>query len=136
MSESEKKPIGEIVWRDLTVPKAPKLRDFYQQVIGWDSVDHPMPAGEGHGAYSDFVMGSPGEQGELDAVAGICHAKGDNAKMPPAWVMYVRVADLEASIKSAVDLGGLLIDGPRNMGPGRMAVVRDPIGAVIGLWVD
>ena len=35
---SDKGPeIGSIVWRDLTVPDAAAIKDFYSQVVGWKS---------------------------------------------------------------------------------------------------
>lgn len=135
MTDSSK-PIGEIVWHDITVSGAPALRDFYRDVVGWEVAEHPMEAADGGKGYNDYVMQSPGGGNEPDAVAGVCHARGSNAGMPPAWLMYVRVADLGKSVERAVALGGEVIDGPRSMGPGQLAVVRDPAGAVIGLWVD
>ena len=41
---------GHILWRDLTVPDAPVIRDFYKAVIGWEHSDHPM------GDYNDYNM--------------------------------------------------------------------------------
>jgi predicted enzyme related to lactoylglutathione lyase len=136
-SAQPKKIIGEFVWRDLTVSDASGVRDFYKEVVGWDTVDHPMPApAEGGEPYNDYVLQTPEGPGGGDAVAGVCHARGSNANVPPAWLLYVRVADLEASVETAKKLGGEVLDGPRSMGNGRLAVVRDPAGAVLGLWVD
>ena len=39
MSESQQQP-GTIGWRDLTVPDAAKVRDFYQAVVGWKSEEY------------------------------------------------------------------------------------------------
>ena len=136
-SERPEQIIGEIVWRDLTVDDASGVRDFYVDVVGWESVDHPMPApSEGEETYNDYVMQTPPGPGEGDAVTGVCHARGTNAKVPPQWLMYVRVADMDASLEKAKLRGGEVLDGPRSMGNGRMAVVRDPAGAVLGLWAD
>ena len=138
MSDSPrpKQVIGEVVWRDLTVPNAVEVRDFYSAVVGWEAVDHPMPAPPGGKPYNDYVMQSPEGTGEGEAFAGVCHALGNNANIPPVWLVYVRVADIEASAAEAVARGGELLDGPRAMGNGQLAVVRDPAGAVLGLWAD
>ena len=48
--------------------------------------------------------------------------------------MYINVADVDASAARCVKLGGSVVDGPRTMGGGRFAVVRDPAGAVCALW--
>ena len=80
-------PAGSIVWRDLTVPDARVIRDFYGQVVGWDSTPHDM------GDYDDYNI-LP--QGSDRAVAGICHARGSNADLPAQWLIYVTVEDVEA----------------------------------------
>jgi len=130
--------IGEVVWRDLTVADAPGLRDFYREVVGWSVSELEMPApAEGEEPYSDFVMqaGKAGSD-EVDAVAGVVHARGTNAGLPPVWLMYVRVAEITASIAAAEARGGKCVHGPRSMGGGVFAVVRDPAGAQLGLWED
>lgn len=116
---------GSIGWLDLTVEDAPRLRDFYSAVAGWKAGEVPM------GDYADFVM-SDGEGGEPRA--GICHARGANAGLPPVWLVYVVVADLDASLSSATALGGEILAGPKATGRDRYAVLRDPAGASIALW--
>ena len=116
--------LGTIVWRDLTVPDATALRDFYAEVVGWTSSEHDM------GDYVDYAVAAPGTG---ETVAGICHARGSNANIPPQWLIYVSVADVEASAKRCVELGGEVLDGPRTMGAQSFCVVRDPAGAVLGL---
>jgi predicted enzyme related to lactoylglutathione lyase len=83
------------------------------------------------GDYADFVM-SDGEGGEPRA--GICHARGTNAGLPPVWLVYVVVADLDASLSSATALGGEVLAGPKATGRDRFAVLRDPAGASFALW--
>ncbi len=119
-----KQPIGSMVWRDLTVADAEGVRDFYASVVGWKAKAHPM------GEYDDYEMQAP-ESG--DTVAGICHARGTNANVPPQWLVYVVVASVEESAKRAVELGGEVLDGPRPMGKSPFCVIRDPAGAVLGL---
>jgi predicted enzyme related to lactoylglutathione lyase len=117
---------GRIAWTDLTVDDAGKVRDFYSQVVGWD----PVPVGMGE--YDDFSMCLPGSE---DAAAGICHARGLNADLPPVWIPYIVVDDLDASLGACADLGGEVVVAPRDMEPGsRYAVIRDPSGAVAALY--
>ncbi len=115
---------GTIAWTDLTVPDAEAIRDFYTRVTGWKSEALSM------GEYSDFVMVSSAG----DGVAGICHARGQNASVPPQWLMYIVVEDLDRSIAECTVFGGDVIDGPRPMSGGRFCVIRDPAGAVCGLY--
>jgi predicted enzyme related to lactoylglutathione lyase len=49
-------------------------------------------------------------------------------------LIYVSVADLEASIATSTSLGGEVVVPPMPVPTvGRIAVVKDPQGAVIGL---
>ena len=117
---------GIIAWADLTVPDAEGLRDFYSKVVGWipDSVDM--------GEYSDFTM-IPSGGG--DPVAGICHARGTNADIPPVWLLYIVVEDLESSLAACREGGGEILVGPKEMGPGAAyAIIRDPAGAAVALY--
>ena len=125
MSDVEDTKIGTLAWRELTVPDAEKIRDFYKDVVGWESQAVDMDG------YSDFNMVAPGSG---DPVAGICHARGTNASLPAQWLQYVVVDDLDRSAKRCVELGGAVIDGPRALGSGRFCVIRDPAGAVCALY--
>jgi len=125
MSDATRPEPGTVVWADLTVPDAPRVRDFYAAVTGWRPVEVPM------GDYSDFSMTAPGTG---RAVAGVCHARGVNAGLPAQWLVYVTVADLDASLERCRALGGEVVAGPMGMGAhGRFAVIRDPAGAVAAL---
>lgn len=117
--------VGTIGWMDLTVENAEQVRDFYASVVGWTPENVEM------GGYSDFIMKAPGvEQG----VSGICHARGSNADLPPQWLIYITVDDLDQSVKTCLSLGGSVISGPKNYGEEwRYCVIRDPAGAAAAL---
>ena len=128
MSDSEKpseKTIGAIEWRDLSVNDANQVSDFYASVVGWEK--QPVSMGD----YDDFNMNlaSSGE-----TIAGVCHARGSNASLPPQWLMYVRVEDSTASAEKVVELGGEIIQGPRIMGGETYFVIRDPAGAILAIY--
>lgn len=126
MSDQEKANIGSITWADLTVENAERLRDFYSAVVGWTS------SGVDMGGYSDFNMNDP-ETGT--PLAGVCHARGGNAELPPVWLIYVNVEDIERSVARCVELGGQVISGPKGVGgQGRYCVIRDPAGAALALF--
>lgn len=124
MSDSKQTPIGAVTWRDLTIPNATEVRDFYEAVAGWTSAECDM------GGYADYEM----KDATGATVAGICHARGVNGKLPPQWLIYITVADVDGSAKACVENGGVVLDGPRSVGGGRFCVVRDPAGAVAGLY--
>lgn len=119
----EYKP-GDIVWTDLTIPNAEEVKDFYKGVVGWEI--QPLSMGE----YDDYVM-KTAEEGT--GVAGVCHARGTNAGLPPQWLVYVAVSDVNTSAKRCVEMGGKVLDGPRKMGDKDFACLQDPAGAVLAI---
>ena len=120
-----KQDIGKIGWIDITVEDAPRLRDFYAKVTGWKPEDVSM------GDYADFNMTMPADG---TPAAGICHARGGNADLPPQWLIYIVVADCDASAEVCSAEGGTVLVGPKPMAGGRFAVIEDPSGAVAAIF--
>jgi predicted enzyme related to lactoylglutathione lyase len=50
--------------------------------------------------------------------------------MPPTWVIYFGVADLDASLARVQELGGAIVAGPLEHAGYRYAMVQDPQGAM------
>lgn len=120
--------IGNIVWFDLTVKNADEVRDFYSEVVGWKPVPVDMKG------YNDYSMNRPSDD---NAVAGVCHNRGVNADLPPQWLIYIIVEDVDKSAAKVVELGGKLISEPKNMGKqARYCVIQDPAGAVAALYQE
>ncbi|MFQ5462274.1 MAG: VOC family protein [Phycisphaerae bacterium] len=124
MSNDHQQEIGAVTWVDLTVPDAERIKEFYSQVIGW----HPEPVSVGD--YEDYGMVPPAATTE---VAGICHARGINERLPPQWLIYITVEDVGRSARRCVELGGSIVDGPRKLGAQQCCVLRDPAGAVAAI---
>ena len=126
-SRADPANMGKVIWRDLTVPDAEQVASFYERVVGWKPKPHDM------GDYNDYVMVNPPEG---EGVAGVCHARGTNASVPPQWLLYVQVPSVETAAKAACEAGGEVVDGPRPMGAQQFCVIRDPAGAVLALMSD
>ncbi len=124
MTEKSNPQVGSISWFDLTVKDATGLRDFYCEVVGWGADALSM------GEYDDYCMKEPASG---NTVAGVCHAKGPNAKLPPQWLIYITVESVDKSIERCKALGGKLIDGPRMSGDKPFCVIQDPAGALAAL---
>ena len=124
--EKEKPEIGSVLWTDLTVPNAVEIKDFYSKVIGWKS--EPVSMGD----YNDFNMNSPSTG---RTTAGVCHSRGGNANLPPVWMVYFTVENVDESAKKCVENGGKIISPPKDMGKyARYCVIEDPAGAVAALF--
>ena len=117
-------PVGSIGWSDLTVEDATGVNEFYKKVVGWQ--DEAVAVDD----HEDYVIKS----GDGEAIAGICHARGQNANMPAQWLIYIAVADLEKSMAACESSGGKILVPRRDMGGyGVMCVIEDPAGAVAAL---
>jgi len=121
-------PVGCIAWLDLTVRDAPATRDFYQAVVGWSVQEVPMED-EG-GRYADYAMLAADGQ----PAAGICHARGPNAGLPPVWMIYLPVGDLDESLRRVEAEGGRIVKIMRDRdGAYTYAAIQDPAGVYLAL---
>jgi predicted enzyme related to lactoylglutathione lyase len=136
--------IGDMAWMDLSVPNAEQVKDFYQKVLGWNSEAVKMSCGEE--VYADFAMNSVNEYSttkeesstnnasDTQFVTGICHAKGANEDMPPVWLPYFLVADIELAVSTVIKEGGELATNIKSMGDDKYVVIKDPAGAQCALY--
>lgn len=123
MSEPAPRP-GTLIGFDLTVQDAESIRDFCASVVGWKPV--PLLMGD----HEDHFMET--EDGQV--VAGVCHALGDNADLPPQWLTYVVVTDLDECLRRSAAAGGTQVGAIRGGdGEPRFAVIRVPAGAHLAL---
>ena len=126
MDNENKFEVWSIIWTDLTVENAEEVKKFYQEVVSWKSTPEDM------GGYFDYHMSTP-ESGKR--VAGICHSRGPNKDLPPQWLVYMIVEDMDRSISRCIKLGGKVVAGPKELGPSRFCVIQDPAGAVAALFM-
>jgi len=120
--------IGCIFWVDLTVTKASTSRDFYQEVVGW-SVKYVEMEDTGE-RYADFSMIG----GDGYPAAGVSHARGVNAGLPPVWMLYLPVGDFAESLRRVQEEGGKIIKETTGTDGGyTYAVIQDPVGACLAL---
>ncbi|MFO1204829.1 MAG: VOC family protein [Burkholderiales bacterium] len=111
---------GAFSWCELMTPDVDAAKRFYGQLFGWQMQDMAM---EGMDYSVVSVAGAP--------VGGIMAPPKQCATMPPQWGVYVTVADVDATARQAVELGGTLLFPPREIpGVGRFCLLQDPQGAV------
>ena len=123
MCDNNENEVGSITWTDLTVKNA---EEFYSKVVGWKTEAFDMED------YNDFNMNTP-ESGKT--IAGICHARGGNENLPPQWLIYITVENVNTSAKLCKELGEKVLVEPKAMGNyGRFCVIEDPAGAVAALF--
>lgn len=120
---------GTPCWIDLMVPDQQAAIDFYSDLFGWQGEVGPPETG---GYAVCTLKGKP--------VAGIMKAMNPDGTVPDplpptVWTTYLSTDSIDATVKSVTDAGGTVMMGPMDvMDLGRMAVIADPAGAVVGLW--
>ena len=127
MTNVDKHPAGSFCWIELHTSDQNAAKSFYRTLFGWTPEDSPMGP---NAFYTIFKL-----QGR-DAAAG-CTLRPDETSMgvPPHWLIYITVDDVDASAAKAEQLGGKILAPAMDvMDAGRMAVVQDPTGAVFCLW--
>lgn len=113
---------GTFVWDELVTSDVEAAKRFYGEVLGWTSRD--MDMGEA-GTYTMFQRAG-------DADAAGCLTLPD---VPTHWLPYVGTDDVDATAARASELGGTVLRDPFDVpGVGRLAIVKDPNGAVFGLF--
>jgi predicted enzyme related to lactoylglutathione lyase len=105
-------------------PKTAKK--FYEKTIGWTFEDMPMAGG------STYVVAKVGDR----PVGGIFDTTGtDMANLPEHWFSYLAVDDIDARCAKAKAAGGTIVRAPFEVpGVGRIAVIRQPGGGMVG-WM-
>src|SRR5262245_48248110 len=122
MAESK----GRFVWYELMTTDTGAAKAFYGKVAGWKTQDMPMPG-------MTYTMLLAGET----AMGGLMDLPEASRKMgvPPNWMGYVAVDDVDASAAQAKRLGGNVNVPPTDIPDvGRFAVISDPQTAVIALF--
>lgn len=108
-----------LCWNELLSRNIEKAKSFYASLFDWRV---------------DAVEDAPNEYYVIDNAGrmngGIIPWSSQMGDVPPSWGVYFSVEDCDASVKRVEDLGGRLIVPPRDIPPGRFAVVADSAGAV------
>lgn len=114
---------GRFVWHEHLAPDPKAAIAFYTESVGWRT----QPFGE-DGSYTMWVSG----QGPL---GGVMALPPEAAGAPASWLGHVQVADVDAAVARATELGGKVCNPPTDVPTvGRFAVVADPQGAMISLF--
>ncbi len=122
MSAKRPKPIpGKFCWNELITPNEAAAKKFYTGLFGWKI----QPFGKEAPDYKLLKLGKDSAGGLMQA-----HEPG----CPARWVPYVLVADVDATVKKAKKLRAKVMLEPFDVAEvGRIAVLADPQGAVIGI---
>lgn len=116
---------GAFYWNELNTHHVEAAKQFYGTTLGWTFDAMQMPTGT-------YWIAKAG-----DTVVGGIFTMSDPMfdGVPEHWFAYIAVDDVDARVKKAIEAGGALGRDPFDVpGVGRIAIVRDANGAMIG-WM-
>ena len=112
-------------WTDLSTTDATAAKQFYTELFGWAAVDTPVSP---EMTYTTLQV-------EGKDVTALYQQGPEEQGMPPHWNSYVSVSSADDIAAATKTLGGTVLVEPMDiMDLGRMAIIQDPTGAVVGVW--
>lgn len=112
---------GALVWYELLTSDPKAAIAFYTEVVGWKTE-----------AWKDYTM-FVGSQGPLGGVTQLPE-QAKQMGAPPYWQASIQVENVDATIAKIKELGGKVYHVETVPEIGRLAVIADPQGAVIGIY--
>jgi predicted enzyme related to lactoylglutathione lyase len=115
---------GTLCWADLNTPDAEGAKAFYGGLFGWKiTPGEKDPSGYLHIQNGETMIG------------GVPPANQRPPNVPPHWLLYFEVSDVDSTAAEATRQGGTLPMPPLSIeNVGRLAVVADPQGAVFAIF--
>jgi len=117
--------IGDASWHELMTTDWQAAMKFYQEAFHWQPSEQ-MDMGPA-GKYQMFNR-------PHGMIGGIMNKPKEMANVPPNWLIYFRVPDVDAAAERIKANGGTILNGPMEVpGGDRVLSASDPQGAVFGL---
>jgi predicted enzyme related to lactoylglutathione lyase len=117
---------GSFCWPELAAGEPTTAIAFYADLFGWTVHESNSDAGP----YYLFRIGE-----RVAAAMFVISPEMRETGVRPHWGAYVSVESADATVAKAKAAGGTLVMGPFDvLEAGRMAVLRDPLGATFVAW--
>lgn len=125
MPDQQAEANGTFVWYELMTTDTAAAKAFYSSVVGWTTTTFP-------GMDYTIWHAAPGMGG---GVGGLMAIPPEAQGMPPVWLGYISVDDVDAYAKKVTEAGGSIKKEPADIpSVGRFAVAADPQGAAFLLF--
>jgi predicted enzyme related to lactoylglutathione lyase len=120
---------GKIIWRDLLTNDPVASQRFYGELFGWTFEN----IGTASNLKSDSAYALIRHNGEL--IGGMIDTVAlNNQDDISQWVILMSVEDIDARMEAVTSSGGKVMTPPTDLQDrGRLAVIRDAEGALVGL---
>ena len=123
---SKQIPRGRFVWFELLTSDTDAAQRFYTRLIGWDTASWRT----GEQPYTLWTLG----ERRIGGLMKLPEQAGAECA-PPHWLGYVSTPGADATLALATKLGArTLLPATDIPDVGRVAVIADPQGAVIGIY--
>jgi predicted enzyme related to lactoylglutathione lyase len=117
---------GAVTWTELATRDTEGAKKFYTSLFGWKE---KTSSGAGM-TYTEFSLDETPFAGMMEM-----NAQMVGMGVPPHWLTYFQVADVDASAHTAKGLEATLVVPPMDIpNTGRFSVIRDPHGAVFAIY--
>jgi predicted enzyme related to lactoylglutathione lyase len=114
---------GALAWVEIATKDLNRARDFYSKLFGWTTVEHDM------GGTPYVVFSNQGVE-----VAGLMEIQESWGDVPPHWLAYLVVDQIDKAVETAEQNGARIIMPPSNAeGIGQWSVIQDAQGGVLAL---
>ena len=119
---------GEFSWAELNTTDFDAAWKFYSELFDWEHRE-TMDMGP-QGQYFMWKHKSAITKGGMSNMA-----KAMN--IPPHWLHYINVDDIDAAVTRIKDKGGSINMGPMDIpGNDKIAICQDPQGAVFAIYME
>jgi hypothetical protein len=110
-------------WNELATRQPDAAVAFYQRVFGWQ----PRTMAMGESSYTEWLLDGASVGGMMPMDDSF------PAQVPAHWRAYFAVADTDATVARATELGGAVHVPPMDIPQGRFAALADPDGAMFSV---
>jgi predicted enzyme related to lactoylglutathione lyase len=112
---------GALCWNELSSPDLDASQAFYGELFGWSV----SPFEQSPEPYLSIMNGGAANGGirELNPPG-----------MPPNWLVYFAVDDIDEGLAKVQELGGSTLAGPIDIGIAKFGVVQDPQRATFAIY--
>lgn len=116
---------GAFSWHELLTEDVDAAKQFYSDLLGWETEDVPME----NGTYSIVKVGDE-QVGGIMTITPPAKETG----VPPYWGIYITVDDVDSAASRAQELGATILVPPTDIPEvGRFSTIRDPQSAVLSI---
>lgn len=118
---------GNFCWFELATSDQTAAKQFYTSLFGWTANDSPMGP---DAVYTMFQLNGR----NVGAAYSLMPDQTKNG-VPSHWGTYVATANADDTVAKAKSLGAITLMEPMDVFDyGRMAILQDPMGAIVNVW--